>query len=67
MLTIIYKHHIIKQVQPDITYKQYQFLKSQHKECVLFYRRPPFYFNLKKEGIIYGNNSKRFHILTCNR
>lgn len=57
MLTIIYKHHIIKQVQPDTTKEDYKFLKSQHKECVLFYRRPPFYFNLKKEGIINGNNS----------
>lgn len=52
MLTIIYKHHRIKQVQPDTTHEDYKFLKSQHKECVLFYRRPPFYFKLKKEGII---------------
>jgi hypothetical protein len=52
MLTIIYKHHVIKQVQPDTTQEDYKFLKSQHKECVLFYRRPPFIFKLKKEGII---------------
>ena len=52
MLTIIYKHHRIKQLQPNTTKEDYKFLKSQHKECVLFYRRPPFYFNLKKEGII---------------
>lgn len=58
MLTIIYKHHYkIKQVQPNTTKEDYKFLKSQHKECVLFYRRPPFIFNLKKEGIINGNNS----------
>ena len=52
MLTIIFKHYHIKQVQPDTTYTDYRFLKSHHKECVLFYRRPPQYFNLKKEGII---------------
>lgn len=57
MLTIIYKHHRIKQVQPHSSLEEYKFLKSHHKECVLFYRRPPQYFNLKKEGIINGNNS----------
>lgn len=52
MRTIIYKHHRIKQVQTDSSPEEYRFLKSQHKECVLFYRRPPQYFTLKKEGII---------------
>ena len=52
MLTIIYKKYRIQRVQTDTSYEDYKFLKSQHRECVLFFRRFPQYFKLKKEGII---------------
>lgn len=52
MTALIFKNKSIKQIEPNITFKQYLYLRAHHPGCVLLYGMPINNFNLKKEGII---------------
>ena len=52
MTAIIFKNNYINQIQPDVIFEQYLYLRAHHTRCVLLYGMPINNFKLKKEGII---------------